>query len=146
MQQRCINRDEIYEKIKKEGGRLTKTKKAIIDILFSADCFISRKMLVKKLKDKKIKPDRSTLYRDLKNLLAIGVLKQNYLSGESYYELLNKHHHHFICTNCFSFYNFYNFSSKNCITEKKYFKGNNFEILNHSFDFYGRCLNCLNKK
>jgi Fe2+ or Zn2+ uptake regulation protein len=55
----------IHNTIKTLGGRLTKTRKAIIEILSDNHCFLTKAEIVQKLQDKKIKPDRTTFYREL---------------------------------------------------------------------------------
>lgn len=67
----------IHQKIKLAGGRLTKIRKTILDILVRNQCLISKDEIVKKLAQKQITPDRSTIYRELQYLsaqhLSIGV-------------------------------------------------------------------------
>lgn len=145
MQQRCNNNYEImntiHKTIRSSGGRLTKTKKTIIDVLSENHCLLSKKELIKKLKIKKIKPNRSTIYRELQFLTKTNIVVRNTIAGVDYYEIPQDHHHHLVCINC-------NSISKVKISnhlkqqEKQIAKQNKFNIINHSLEFYGYCHKC----
>jgi len=123
------------------GGRLTKTKKAIIDVLFENNCLLSKQKLIEKLKIKRIKPDRSTVYRELQFLTKTNIVIKDTIAGIDYYEIPQDHHHHLVCMSC-------NSISKVKIDnhlkkqEKEIAKQNKFNIINHSLEFYGYCPTC----
>jgi len=147
MQQCCNNKikEKIYNKVEKIGGRLTKIRRLIIDILANNSCLLSKKNLLNELKKIKIKPHRSTIYREIKFLVKNKIIKKFILMDNEYYEIIQDHHHHLICINCFSISRI---NLKNCFKDKnKIIKQNKFEITDHNFEIYGRCLKCLiNKK
>ncbi len=124
-------------------GRLTKIKKAIIIILSENHCFLSKAGLIEKLNDIKINPNRSTIYRELQFLTKSGIIIKNTISGTDYYEIPkdHHHHHHLLCLSC-------NRIEKVKITnqlkkqEKQIAKQKNFNIINHSLEFYGYCQKC----
>ncbi len=134
----------IYKTIRISGGRLTKTRKAIVDVLSNNQCLLSKQKLVEKLKVKKIKPDRSTIYRELRFLTKDNIIIKNTIAGVDYYEIPQDHHHHLVCLNC-------NSISKVKIgshlekQEKQIAKQNKFNIINHSLEFYGYCHKCQAK-
>lgn len=127
--------------IQSSGGRLTKIKKAILSILSKNHCLLSRQKLFEKLKVKKIKPNRSTIYRELKFMTKNNIVIKNTIAGVDYYEMPDSHHHHLICIGC-------NLISKVEIKnhlekqEKQIAKQNKFNIINHSLEFYGYCQKC----
>ncbi len=131
----------LYQTVYQAGGRLTKIRKMIIAVLVKNQCLLSRKSLLAKLKKAQIKPDRSTLYRELQFLIRIGLVKRNNLDGVDYYEIPQDHHHHLVCVSC-------NSISKVAIgnhlekQEKQIAKQNKFNIINHSLEFYGYCQKC----
>jgi Fe2+ or Zn2+ uptake regulation protein len=133
--------DTIYKTIKISGGRLTKIKKALIDVLFTNHCLLSKQELVEKLKVKKIKPDRSTIYRELQFLTKNNIILKNTIAGVDYYEIPQDHHHHLVCLSCNSItkVEIGNHLKKQ---EKQIAKQNNFNIINHSIEFYGYCHKC----
>lgn len=122
-------------------GRLTKIKKAIINLLLENHCLLSRQELIDRLKAKKIYPDPSTIYRELKFLTNNGVIIKNTISGTDYYEIPKEHHHHLVCLKCKSIYmvKMDNHLEKQ---EEQIAKQNNFNIINHSLEFYGYCHRC----
>lgn len=140
-----ITMNTLHKKIKILGGRLTKNKKAIIDVLSENYCLLSKQKLVEKLKEKKIKPDRSTIYRELQFLTKNSVIIKNTISGTDYYEILQDHHHHLVCMSCNSI-NRVEIGNHLEKQEKQIAKQNKFNIINHSLEFYGYCHKCTGKK
>jgi len=136
-----MNINTIYNTIKSKGGRLTKTRKAIVDILFQSACLMSPAEITAKLKTQKIQPNRSTMYRELMFLAQNGIITKSTISQNDYFELPIDHHHHLICTGC-------NTIKKVVLSkhlrqqEKQLEKENEFQITNHSVEFYGLCKNC----
>ena len=143
---------------------------------------INDKLFLKKMK---LEPNRSTIYRELKFLVANNIIVKNIISGISYYEIspsyrnfqfnslearktkkegyiynknsshnqgcssqLNQgcshqdhHHHHLICLKCNKIIKV-EMTNQLVIEEKRLAKKNNFNIVNHSLDFYGYCQKC----
>ena len=136
-----MNIDTIYKKIRSNGGRLTKIRKAIIEILFKSPCLLSSSNITSRLKVRKIRPNRSTMYRELVFLVRNDIITKNTIAHKDYFELPRDHHHHLVCVNC-------NSIQKVVIGkhlqkhEEKIEKENEFKIINHSLEFYGRCRNC----
>lgn len=131
----------IHKTIRISGGRLTKAKKTIIDVLSENHCLLSKRELAEKLKTKKIKPDRSTIYRELQFLTKKNIVIKNTIAGIDYYEIPQGHHHHLVCMGCNSIsrVDIGNHLEKQ---EKKIAKQNKFNIINHSLEFYGYCHKC----
>lgn len=131
----------IHKTIRVYGGRLTKIKKAIIDVLSENCCLLSRQELVERLKSKKIKPDRSTIFRELQFLTKNNVIIKNTIAGIDYFEIPQDHHHHLVCMGCNSIIKVAigNHLEKQ---EKQIAKQNKFNIINHSLEFYGYCHKC----
>lgn len=136
-----MNINTIYKTIQSKGKRLTKVRKAIIEILFQSPCLLSTSDIIAKLKTRKIQPDRSTMYRELMFLVENNVITKNIIANKDYFEMPKDHHHHLVCVKC-------NSIQKVVIgrhlhkQERKIEKENEFKILNHSLEFYGKCRNC----
>jgi len=131
----------IHKTIRTSGGRLTKTKKAIVDVLSQNHCLLSKQELVEKLKVRKIKPDRSTIYRELQFLTKNNIIIKNTIAGVNYYEIPKDHHHHLVCLSCNSI-NRVEIGNHLERQEKQIAKQNKFNIINHSLEFYGYCPAC----
>ena len=131
----------IHTKIRVSGGRLTHIKKAIVDVLSEKHCFLSKQALNETLRRKKIKPDRSTMYRELHFLIQNNIIIKNTIAGVDYYEIPQDHHHHLVCMHCHAI-------SKVEIgnhlknQEKEIAEHNKFTVINHSLEFYGYCQKC----
>lgn len=136
-----MNKQKVYQQIKAEGGRLTKVRKELVRILLEEKCLISQAKILTKLHNKGTIPNRSTVYRELQFLMKNNILIKNTLAGIDYYEIPQDHHHHLVCLGC-------NLISKVKLDthlgkqEKKLAKQNNFNIINHSLEFYGYCHKC----
>ncbi|MEN6383877.1 MAG: transcriptional repressor [Phycisphaerales bacterium] len=136
-----MNIETVYKTIKSKGKRLTKTRKAIIEILIQSPCLLSTPDIITKLKLRKIQPDRSTMYRELMFLAQNNIIIKNTIAHKDFFELPTDHHHHLVCTSC-------NLIKKVVIgkhlhkQEKQLEKENEFLITNHSIEFYGLCRNC----
>lgn len=139
-----MEKKDFYKKIREKGGRLTKIRKAVVDILFDSGCMLSSSQIILQLKKKKINPDRTTIYRELLFLLKENIIQKNTALNKNYFEILKDHHHHLVCLSCNSFKKI---KVNNNLTKKenKIGKKNNFKITSHSFDFYGLCHKCQKK-
>jgi Fur family transcriptional regulator, ferric uptake regulator len=134
--------DTILQKIKNDGRRLTKVRKAIIKILFDDGCLLSPVDIARKLLSLNIKADRTTIYRGLVFLLENNIIKKIQLDDNKlYYEICSKHHHHLICTKCNDI--------KEVVLgkhlgkqEMMIYKKDKFKVLSHSLEFYGLCEKC----
>lgn len=155
----------IYQNIKAQGGRLTRLRQALIEIMLKEDCLISSSKFLLCLKKTKLEPNRSTIYRELKFLVANNIIVKNIISGLSYYEISpsyrsfeinlpeacktknhasshkDHHHHHLICLKCNKIIKV-ELENQLIKQEQKLAEKTNFNIVNHSLDFYGYCRKC----
>ena len=135
--------ETILQKIKEDGFRLTKVRKAMVDIFCDEKCLLSLSEIKAKLTNLHVKTDRTTVYRELLFLFEKNIIRKVQLGDDkTYYEISAGHHHHLVCTRC-------NKVKEVVIgqhleeEEKKIYKKERFKVLNHSLEFYGLCSNCL---
>jgi len=133
--------DEIYKQINNLGGRLTKVRKVILDSLINSDCLMSQDCILKALKKNDLKPNRSTIFRELTYLVKTNTIIKNTINSIDYYEIPKAHHHHLVCLKCHEISKI-EIKDHFEIEEKKISKEKKFNILNHSLEFYGYCENC----
>ena len=141
--QHCCNMklDTIYKRIRSKGGRVTKVRKAIIEILYESGCILSSFDIMLKLRELKIRPNRSTMYRELIFLAHNNVITKNAIAHKDYFELPQDHHHHLVCVGCNSIQKIVignHLREQEKIIERE----NKFQIINHSLEFYGLCRRC----
>lgn len=135
--------ESIQDKIKEVGGRCTKLREKIMEMLTKKSCFLSKSEITLELKKQGIEPDRSTIYRELNFLVRNNLVIEEAIAGIDYYEIPSDHHHHLICLGCNSIkkVDMENYLE---MQEKQIAKKNNFQITHHALEFYGYCQNCKN--
>ncbi|MFA5995392.1 MAG: transcriptional repressor [Patescibacteria group bacterium] len=133
----------LHSTIKKSGGRLTKTKQALLEVLASQHCLLSKATIIKQLQRKHVTPNRSTLYRELVFLVKHHIINQSTINGTDYFELAHQHHHHLVCLGC---NNIERVDMDNHLTKQEQYitKQHQFNIINHLLEFYGYCQKCQN--
>src|SRR3990167_7088201 len=94
--------DTVISNIKKEGFRLTRARKAIINIFYSSNIPQTAEEINVFLKRKGIMVDKVTIYRELDFLKDRKIIREvNFREGAKRFEILPKqHHHHLVCLNC----------------------------------------------
>lgn len=132
-----------YQQIKKQGNRITKPRKMIIDALTSLSKPVTAQDISAYLQEKHSKVDLASVYRTLHLLSEIGIVHVfEFGDGKNRFELMDKekHHHHFICDNCGSVKEVLTSDEQQFINEVK--KKNVFNIKRHTLEFFGLCQNC----
>lgn len=135
-----ISKEEIIEKLRNNGQRLTKIKSEVIDIFLKTKGYLDASSVHEQL-DKKA--DLSTVYRNLESLYDAGVLDIVYKNDKRWFKLieLHEHTHYVVCEKCGSRkeLDFCPFSHINSQIE-------GYDIHTHVFELFGICPNCRGKK
>lgn len=136
-----MNKDAIYRNIRNRGGRVTKIRMKIVQILSDTGCLMPQTEILARLKKQGMNPNRSTIFRELLFLVQKNIAIKNTISGVDYYEMPQDHHHHLVCLNCNSIekVKIGNHLAKH---EKQIAEQTKFNIINHSLEFYGYCRKC----
>lgn len=132
------------EILKENGKKQTKRREVIVDFLARSNRYVSPKEIHIALTKEYPGLSQDTIYRNLREFSALGILEETELNGEMSFRFhcvdpsLAHHHHHFICTNCGATKSldlcpmtFYQEQLPNCVIE------------NHRFEIFGKCENCL---
>jgi Fur family zinc uptake transcriptional regulator/Fur family ferric uptake transcriptional regulator len=135
-----------YSLILKENNlKITPKRITILEILASNPCYMTAEDVWKKIKNRFKKIGLPTIYRNLEELSACGVISKIIHDDRRLYYFFCKkkeHHHHFICLSC-----------KNVeeisichISEIKENIENTLQgkVLNHILQINGLCNKCLN--
>lgn len=134
--------DILLQKVKKVGGRITKTRTAILSLLLSATRPLSVAELLVLLKERGLTVDRTTIYRELNFLVNHNFLKEVRLIGEpSLFELQLEHCHHLVCLKCHAVKKI-TLCNHLESQEQQIMKKEKFKISDHSLEFYGLCHLC----
>jgi len=133
---------ELLEAIKAKGGRMTRTRKIVLETMLSSSRPLSASEILSVFKGKKTPINRTTVYRELSFLITNGFVHEVRLLGKpSLFELAYEHRHHLICIKCDAV--------KPVVLgkhldshEKKIMRHEKFKITSHSLEFYGLCEKC----
>lgn len=138
-----IKTEIIFSNLKRNGHRLTKTRKAIVSALLSSEVPLSAFDLKTCLLESDMGVNKTTVYRELAFLVKQSIIHEiQFGDGKTRYRVCpNEHHHHAICVRC----NRVNeILMKNDLTahEKRLVKLMNFKVLHHTLEFFGVCGTC----
>ena len=135
--------DQLLVEIKRAGGKITAARQAILEVLCKDKTPITVAHLRELLEKKKIKINKTTVYRELAFLLKLNLVEELDLAeGQKRYELISgSHHHHLICTKC------HKISDLEIKEDVERFvelarKKEKFKITEHIMEFFGLCHNC----
>lgn len=138
-----ITTSEVLKRLRQSGYRITKSREATLHLLIQKECALSVPEISKLLLKEEMKPNISTLYRELQFLTDQGITQEViFKDGVMRYEIHEEnHHHHLICNSC---------ESIEPIEIKKHLESversiqseKRFQILSHSLEFYGLCESC----
>ena len=134
------------DELKQSGLKMTKNRKAIIDMLLQKNHPIAAEQIYLELKKNKVEINLSTIYRTLEALEDKGlVTKLNIMDNDRMFFEYNKlgHRHYLVCVGC-----------KKIVTvqgcplesyEKALEKETHFTMVGHKLYLYGYCLDCQRK-
>ncbi|MBI5885571.1 MAG: transcriptional repressor [Deltaproteobacteria bacterium] len=140
-----IKTEIIFSNLKRNGHRLTKTRKAIVSALLTSECPLSAFDLKARLLDGDVEVNKTTVYRELAFLVKHNVIHEiQFGDGKTRYRVCpDGHHHHAICVKC-SKVDEIIMENDLAAHEKKLDKLINFKVLHHTLEFFGLCKACNN--
>ncbi len=124
----------------KDGHSLTKTRKAIFDLLLGQEPQ-SMQVLVNRAASK---ADRATIYRTIELFERLGIVHRLNIGWKYKVELsdvFHAHHHHFYCTNCGKTYNLEPNPMLETMIDSAAAQGG-FAPRGHSLEIQGLCPSC----
>ncbi|MFZ2556187.1 MAG: Fur family transcriptional regulator [Minisyncoccia bacterium] len=125
------------EMLKTRGLRATPKRVALLGILQKA----AHPMTAEEM-HAKVRADLVTIYRNLQNLVAAGIVSEVRFKDSSVrYEFSHGHHHHVVCTNCGIVEELA--ACDVSMLQKKALQASGFSRINeHSLEFFGLCRSC----
>ncbi|MDP3957144.1 MAG: Fur family transcriptional regulator [bacterium] len=137
-------RKEIFTALKTHHLRLTKTRKALIELFFLCETPLSAQDILRELCEARRAVNKTTVYRELERLQKIGIIGTVQLGDrKQYYELVaSEHHHHLVCLKCEKVENIVLDEKKLKEEAKRAAAVKNFLTLRHSLEFFGLCKMC----
>ncbi len=138
-----MNKQTILQAIKSRGYKLTQTRQYIIELFLSTSAPLAYSEINDYLARRYKRLDKTTIYRELDFLTAQEIIKSlDFGDGKKRYELMDReHHHHLICTGCKEVQDVH-FHEGFEEQQKQILAAMNFEITDHTLEFFGRCGKC----
>ncbi len=137
----CKNAIEILEA---SDLKITERRVRMIELMYKEERYMSAKEVKEMVEEDYpgISPD--TIYRNLHSFSTLGILEETEVQGEKVFRSncgVEKHHHHFICTNC-------GFSKELPICPLSFYEEEikEYEVSSHRFELLGLCEECLATK
>ena len=139
-----MNLDDVYNILTKNGYKLTKQRKVLIDIFIkNRDLFLSVEDIQRKINKIGINLDLSTIYRNLMVLENSNLVCKIQNENSNLYKIrtMKKHHHHLICKKCGKAVSF-----EYCPTDtfSRIAEENGYTFTDDKIELYGYCNNCKN--
>ncbi|OGH68691.1 MAG: hypothetical protein A3I29_04920 [Candidatus Magasanikbacteria bacterium RIFCSPLOWO2_02_FULL_44_11] len=141
------NTSRLLDNLRDKGERITDVRKAIIEILSAAPRPLSVQDLLSALKKKQLAVNKTTVYRQLEQLLFHNIVREiRFQDRSARYEvsLGDDHHHHLVCTKCHKTEDI-SFEEDLERQEKVIMHKKKFKVLQHSLEFFGLCASCQKK-
>jgi Fur family ferric uptake transcriptional regulator len=134
-----------------DAFRWTLARKVILDLLSNTSKHMSAKEIYTSISNLYPGIGLSTIYRTLDLLARSGLInKLDIGDGKSRYEfrsdIKKAHHHHLVCIKCGKIIDYSDFTDQELKlfieAEKKIAGKYDFQVREHSIEFYGFCKNC----
>jgi len=140
-----VNKFRAY--IKAQGLRKTPERETIIGEIFSTHDHFDVDELFLRLRNKKKRISKASLYRTIPLLIESGLIKEVYFdNGHLHYEQIcgHKHHCHLRCVNCGKIVEFADDAVAKI--QDRISKKYGFVITAHRFELVGHCPECAKKE
>lgn len=93
--------DSVLATVRARGGRATSSRRVLLEVLFEARGHMTAEDLAAAVHARAPEVHLSTIYRNLEDLQALGVIVHNHLGhGPATYQLASLAHAHLICDAC----------------------------------------------
>lgn len=136
------SREHLERYLREHGLRLTRQRRAILDVFLSSPQHLSVEELFNRVRRSEPGLGFATVYRTLKLLTRCGVAEERqFQGGRSRYEpAAPEHHDHCICTQCGKILEFENPDIEALQEEAARRLG--FHLTHHRMELYGLCAAC----
>lgn len=133
--------DDVLALVRARGGRVTSSRRVLLEVLFDADRHLSAEELAETVQTRVPDVHLSTIYRNLEELQRLGVIVHSHLGhGPATYQLASLAHAHFICEDCGAMLEAPDELFRGLARSVKSKLG--FSINPHHFAILGRCTDC----
>lgn len=133
----------LVDELKQRGFPLTRARRAIANEFETVTQAFSAVELLSKLHERGLKVNKTTVYRELDNLVREHLVEELDMGeGLKRYELSpNRHHHHVFCTACKKVICL-PMEDELHLVEKRIEQDTHFVVQGHDLKFFGICQQC----
>lgn len=124
--------------------RNTPIRTALLDILAQHHEPLTAQELLRLLKTKGLRANKTTVYRQFETLVRFGILQKiHFADRTTRYEMVadGEHHHHLVCVHCQRIEDV-SLPTDLRRQEQVIWKNKKFKVLQHSLEFFGVCQSC----
>lgn len=133
---------DILAGLKSEGGKTTRVRTAVVEAFVRHAAPMTAQELSGLLAAKGIRPNKTTLYRELAFLAGKDVIREIAFGDRtSRFEIAGDHHHHVVCVRCDRVVDVALDNDLDA-EERAIARKTKFTILRHSLEFFGLCASC----
>jgi len=133
----------ILKELAERGFRISGTREAVVFVLSEAAAPLSVPQILSALGETGIRPNKTTVYRELEFLKTQGFAKELTLRNDiALFELAGLHHHHLVCVDCGTVRDIEVVDESLSCEERRIERKEGFRILEHSLEFFGLCGKC----
>lgn len=139
-----MNIESILEELKAKGCRKTPLRLALLEILIHGKEPMSVQHLLLELEKRELKPNQTTLYRQLETLVQHGVVDTVILDPKvQLFEISHDHHHHFVCEGCSNVQDVHSEEVESAFHKfEQELQKKGLAINKHELTFFGECQSC----
>lgn len=141
-----MKNEQFLLSLREMGLRITPLKEALLSILETKAQPLSVVELQSALKKHRLRPNKTSLYRELQTFVEIGIVEEfQHISGVRSFELskFGEHHHHFMCEACEDIIDFENEEIEELIKKtESSLKRKGMSVSAHALNLYGLCSSC----
>jgi Fur family ferric uptake transcriptional regulator len=143
--ERALSAEEILAAIRGAGGRVTATKRALVAQLVAAPGHLTAEELTTGVQRSAPATSPSTVYRNLEELEALGIVVHAHLGRHAaVYHLAGVAHGHLLCANCGATIEVPASAFESLVRAARRQYG--FEVDRHHLALSGRCANCSGRR
>ncbi len=130
--------NNVLQLLKSRGQRATRVRTALLTLLFDHSMPLSVAQIMNS-----VPANKTTIYREMDFLKSQGIIQEiDFGDGKKRYEIISdSHHHHVVCNNCGTIEDVV-LEDDIAKEEKIIARLTNFQVQNHSLEFFGLCPNC----
>lgn len=142
----AMNVQTVLENLRKKSHRLTRSRRAIIEIILRSKAPLTARTVRQQLTAQQIIVNKTTVYRELEFLKKQGIVREVHLlpNIRHFESAYLSHHHHVVCDHCERVIKVTSFTVEHGIhmVNKAMKEDHGFEIARHKLEFYGTCRRC----